>query len=378
MDAFYAAIEQRDNPACRGKPVIVGADPKDGRGRGVVSACSYEARKFGVHSALPISTAYRRCPHAVYLPVDMSKYVRESKKVFEILGRFSPDIEPLSIDEAFIDITHSHHLFGTPEETCRKIKSVIKSETGLAASIGLAPNKHTAKIASDLEKPDGLVIIRRENLFSFLHALPVSRLWGVGEKTREAFGSLNIQTIGDLAGWDIKDIVQMFGKHGEHAWRLANGIDPREVLAETEAKSVGNEHTFEKDEKDRDRILDTLMALSENVSRRLRKSGVKGRTITLKIRFSDFKTFTRSESLSQATNFADEIYATASKKAKSFDFGPNHPIRLIGVSVSGLEKTDLQPGLFDHAPSETERKEKLHRALDEITERFGKDAIKRR
>lgn len=377
MDAFYASIEQRDDPSLKDKPVIVGADPKKGAGRGVVSACSYEARRFGIHSAMPISIAYRRCPQAVFLPVDMPKYVRESRRVFEILNRFTPLIEPLSIDEAFLDITNSHHLFGTPEETCRKIKLAIQQETGLTASVGLAPNKHTAKIASDMAKPDGFLRVRQEDLLEFLHPLPVERIWGVGEKTKQAFKAIGIQTVGDLARQDLRDILHRFGEHGEHAWRLANGIDPREVRVQPGIKSIGHEHTFDVDETMPDKILDVLMSLCERVSRRLRKAGLKGRTITFKVRFADFKTHTRSITIQRPTNFADEIFALAAQKAKDFELG-TQPVRLIGVQVSGLEKSSLQPSLFDQSLPEEHRKERLHRALDEIKDRFGEKAIKRR
>ncbi|MCJ7680465.1 MAG: DNA polymerase IV, partial [Candidatus Aminicenantes bacterium] len=316
MDAFFAAVEQRDNPALQGKPVIIGADPKGGKGRGVVATCSYEARKYGIHSALPISTAFKKCPHGVFIPPSGEKYSRESEIIFTILRRFSPDVEPVSIDEAFLDISGSFILFGSPEETCRKIKASIRSETKLTASVGMAPNKVTAKIASDLEKPDGLVIVSQDNLLSFLHPLPVSRLWGVGQKTRDALKHHGILTIGDLARQDKAVFIQTFGRHGEHAWDLANGIDPREVRAVSPAKSYGHEHTFDTDTRDRVLLLNILMDLSEKVSRRLRKAGEKGRTVTLKIRFSDFKTYTRRTTLDTPTNFSEIIYAEAAKKMK--------------------------------------------------------------
>ncbi|MFA9452479.1 MAG: DNA polymerase IV, partial [Candidatus Aminicenantaceae bacterium] len=244
MDAFYAAVEQRDNPDYREKPVVVGADPKGGSGRGVVAACSYEAREYGIHSAMPISTAYKKCPQAVFVRGDMQKYVRISRQIFTILERFTPDVEPISIDEGFLDITGSYHLFGTPEDTCRKIKAMVREETGLTASIGMAPNKMTAKIASDLEKPDGLVIVSREGLLGFLHPLPVQKLWGVGKRMLEALQKLNIHTIGDLARWSQEDMAERLGRAGTHVWKLANGIDPRDVRGEDGVKSIGHEHTF--------------------------------------------------------------------------------------------------------------------------------------
>jgi nucleotidyltransferase/DNA polymerase involved in DNA repair len=377
MDAFYAAVEQRDNPEYRGKPVVVGADPKGGAGRGVVSACSYEAREYGIHSALPISIAYRKCPHAVFLRGDMRKYAGISRQIFGILGRFTPDLEPISIDEAFLDITGSHHLFGSPEATCRRIKAVVKAETGLTASLGMAPNKMTAKIASDLEKPDGLVIVSRAGLLAFLHPLPVGKLWGVGKRTLEELGRLNIRSIGDLAHWDQKDMADRMGKAGIHVWKLANGIDPRDVRGEEEAKSVGHEHTFAEDETDRGKIEDSLMWLSEKVSRRLRRHGYRGRTVTLKIRLADFSTFTRAVSLARATNFVDDLYGSALKKLREFKPG-QQPIRLIGIHVSNLEREERQLELFSGAGTDTDKKERLHTAVDAIRDRFGEAAIKHR
>lgn len=377
MDAFYAAIEQRDNPAYRGKPVVVGADPKRGKGRGVVAACSYEARRFGIHSAMPIAFAYKRCPDAIYLRGSMRKYVEVSKQVFHILERFTPDIEPISIDEAFLDITGSFHLFKTPEATCKRIKAVIKQETGLTASIGMAPNKMTAKIASDLEKPDGLVIVSQENLLDFLYPLPVGKLWGIGKKARESMDRMGINSIGDLARRDVKELTQLFGKNGAHLWKLANGIDPREVSPSETVKSIGNEHTFIEDETDINAIEDTLMWLSEKVSRRLRKAGFKGRTISLKIRLSDFSTYTRAVTLDDPTNFVDDLYSHALEKAKSFRLG-QEPIRLIGIQVSNLLKENQQYDLFPDAETGSQKKESLHAAVDKIKDRFGEKAIKHR
>jgi len=336
MDAFFAAVEQRDNPLYRGKPVVVGADPKGGTGRGVVAACSYEARKFGIHSAMPISFAFRRCPQAVYLRGNMKKYASESRRIFKILEIFTPDIEPISIDEGFLDISSSYHLFGSPVETCRKIKDTIKQKTGLTASIGMAPNKMTAKIASDLEKPDGFVIVSQDKLLHFLHPLPVEKLWGVGKRTLEILKKHGIKTIGNLACCDVNKLRQLLGKNGVHVWKLANGIDPRDVDPVEMVKSIG-------------------MVLSEKVSRRMRKKGYKGRTISLKIRFSDFKTFTRAVTLDYPTNFVEDLHKNALAKARNF-----------------------KPDLFQQSGSYFPKKEKLHTALDEIKDKYGEDAIKHR
>jgi len=377
MDAFFASVEQRDNPACRGKPVIVGADPENGKGRGVVSACSYEARGADIHSAMPISIAYKKCPDAVFLPVDMAKYARVSREIFGIMERFTPDIEPVSIDEAFMDITGSYHLFGTPLETCHKIKAAVKKGTGLTASVGLAPNKMTAKIASDINKPDGLVTVSKEELLDFLHPLPVDKLWGVGEKTRAALKRIGIYTVGDLAKRDIKELERIFGKNGQHAWELANGIDPRRVETTGIIKSISNEYTFAQDTREKCEILDTLMLLSEKVSRRLRKSGFKGKTVTLKIRLGDFRTYTRSVTLEAPTNFVDVIYKSSRQKAESFDPSAE-PVRLIGVRVSNLASVSERSDLFGEISERTRKKERLHKTLDRILDRFGESALRHR
>lgn len=377
MDAFYASVEQRDHPEYRGRPVVVGADPKGGQGRGVVAACSYEAREYGIHSAMPISFAYKRCPHAVYLRGDMKKYVHISHQILKILKRFTPDIEPISIDEAFLDITGSYKLFGTPEETCRKIKATICEETGLQASLGMAPNKMTAKIASDLEKPDGLVVVTSKGLQEFLHPLPVGKLWGVGKRTKEELSRLGIRTIGDLASRDLKDLSNLLGKSGVHVWKLANGIDPRDVETSIGIKSIGHEHTFEEDVIDPQMIEDTLMWLAEKVSRRMRKKGFRGRTVSLKIRLADFSTYTRAKSLQTPTNYVNDLFQTALDKARAFKLG-KQPIRLIGIQVSNLEKEKGQLGLFGPTSPGSEKKEKLHEAVDRIKDRFGERAIKHR
>jgi len=374
MDAFFAAIEQRDDPRLRGKPVVVGSDPKGGRGRGVVSTCSYEARQFGIHSAMPISTAYKMCPDAVFLPVDMKKYARVSGEIYRILYDFTPDIEPVSIDEAFLDITGSYHLFGTPFETCLLVKSSIKDKTGLTASIGLAPTKMAAKIASDLKKPDGAVEVTAGGLLDFLRPLDVRKIWGLGEKTEKALNEMGIRTIGDLACRDRDEVVSLFGQNGAHFWTLANGIDDREVTSDAEAKSISNETTFEADLSDDDVIDGALMWLSERVSDRLRREGLKGRTITLKIRLTGFQTYTRASTLSESTNFFDVIYGKISEIYRGFD-RKGKRVRLVGVKVSNLSGSGFRESLF--ADASDGRKEEIHKALDKIKGKFGDGAIYR-
>ena len=357
MDAFFAAIEQRDAPHLQGKPVVIGADPKEGRGRGVVSTCSYEARKYGIHSSLPISIAYRKCPHALFLPVDMEKYSRVSDQIYEIFYEFTPEVEGISIDEAFLDIRESYHLFGSPIKTCILLKSRIKEETNLTASIGLAPIKMAAKIASDLEKPDGMVEVTEERLLDFLWPLDISKIWGLGRKSKDALDGVGIKTIGDLARRDPKDIVKLFGKNGLHFWELANGIDERSVETENETKSISNEHTFGEDTLDQKKIESTLMLLSEKVSNRMRVEGFKGRTVTLKIRLEGFHTYTRARTLAQPTNLTRHIYKEVKKLYD--DFATKKKVRLLGVKASNLSGIGIEETLFESANDKDEKEEEL-------------------
>ena len=372
MDAFFAAIEQRDNPQYRSKPVVVGADPRGGKGRGVVSTCSYEARRFGIHSAMPISHAYRKCPHAIYLTPDMERYAAVSAQIFTILNSFTPDIEPIGVDEAFLDITGSHHLFGTPVETCLTIKSRIKSETGLTASVGLAPTMMAAKIASDLKKPDGMVVVKPDELLEFLRPLEIRRIWGLGPKAEEALTKIGIRTIGDIAAADIDRLEELFGSSGRHFWQLANGIDERSVSNETEAQSVSNETTFDIDTRDTDLIEGALMQLCEKVSARLRGDRIKCRTVTLKIRLTGFHTYTRSVTLVTPTNFSDILYKDTKSLYNKFDTN-GRAIRLIGVKASRLIDAGIKETLF--SDSDDLRREKTHRAIDTLRNKFGEDVI---
>jgi nucleotidyltransferase/DNA polymerase involved in DNA repair len=372
MDAFFASVEERDNPVLRGKPIVVGSDPKGGKGRGVVSTCSYEARKYGIHSAMPISIAYRKCPEAVFLPVDIEKYSAASRQIHEILYSFSPEIEPVSIDEAFLDITGSYHLFGTPIETCRLIKTKIVSQTGLSASIGLAPTKMAAKIASDLDKPDGLVEVTQKNLLDFLRPLDVRRIWGLGPKCESQLQRLGISSIGQLADMDPDGLTNAFGKVGLEFWRLANGIDQRPVETEIEAKSVSNETTFDIDTLKTQEIESTLLMLCEKISARLRHSNLKCRTVTLKIRLADFSTFTRSITIDSATNFIDILYGAVRKLYRDFN-AKAMKVRLVGVKTSNFCPAGFCDSLFKE--SLEAKCEARHKALDRIKEKFGDSSI---
>lgn len=372
MDAFFAAVEQRDNPALKGRPVVVGADPKAGRGRGVVSTCSYEARRYGIHSTMPISAAYRNCPGAVFLPVDMRKYSKVSREMFELLYDFTPDIEPLSIDEAFLDITGSTRLFGPPLETGAKIKERIKKDLRLTATIGIAPNKMAAKIASAHAKPDGLLEITVENLLPFLRPLPVAKMFGVGEQTQKILITMGIQTIGDLAQIPAASLCERLGVRGQYLWDLANGHDDRIVVPEEEVKSVSHEHTFEEDTGDREQMDSALSVLCEKVSRRLRSDGLKGKTVTLKLRSSDFKTITRDRTLPERTNFFDVIYKTV-KSLFDASYAPRKKYRLIGVRVSNFRQPYVRDSLF--GDSDSAKTENIHKAVDMIKDRFGEKGI---
>lgn len=372
MDAFFSAVEQRDRPALQGKPVVVGADPKGGQGRGVVSTCSYEARVFGVHSAMPISKAYRLCPHAVFLPVDFRKYRQASRQIFEVLERYTPDIEPISIDEAFLDITGTAHLHGSASALALHIKKDIRKEVNLAASIGIAPVKMVAKIASDVSKPDGLLEIKPHEVESFLSPLPVERLWGVGKKSKDFLNRLGVVTIGDLVQIPRTKAFEYFGEHGLHLLDLASGIDPRDVSVSHETKSISHEYTFDVDEADPEKVIKVLFILSQKVSRRLRQEGLKGRTVSIKVRLENFQTFTRAKTLEGRTNFVDTIDQHARQLFKEF-FKRGMRIRLIGVRLTGFDDPYVSDGLFTD-PLDA-KKENIHQAVDLLKDRFGEGMI---
>ena len=374
MDAFFAAVEQLDFPQYRGKPVIVGADPKGGAGRGVVATASYEARKYGVHSALPISLAYQRCPHAVYLRGRYERYSEISRQLIATLNEFTPVIEKISIDEAFLDITKSLALLGSAEKIGHQIKKRIYDDLGLVASIGIAPNKFLAKVASDLEKPDGFVVVKEGEEKEFLKSLPISRLWGVGKKTEAALKQMDIETIGQIAHLPKQDLSRRFGKWGSALWRLANGIDHRSVKPRETQKSISQETTFDEDTGDEEAIHKTLLGLAESLSRLMRKSKLKGRTVTLKIRLEDFSTFTRSKTLSDFVDSTQILKGVAISLYKKFN-KKNMKVRLLGIGVSQLNSVSgEQLGLFDQEAPLDARMTKL---LDSLQDKYGEGAVKR-
>jgi DNA polymerase IV len=371
MDAFFAAIEQRDNPALKGKPVIIGALPG---GRGVVSTASYEARKFGVRSAMPISEAYRRCPDGIFLRPNGRKYVQASEQVGEILKCISPQVEMASIDEAYIDITGSIKLLGSPGTIAMLVKDRIKSSLLLTASVGIGPNRLIAKIASDMNKPDGLTIVKESEVLEFLSALPVSKIPGIGKKAEEALNKLGIFYIGQLRARSERELISRFGESmGGFLFNKSRGISSDEVGREDIRKSISKERTFGEDTQDSDRLHRTLLNLSSDIGRTARKEGLSGRTITLKIRLEGFETHTRSHSYDTATDTDDVIFQ---RVWDLFSTSPwtEKPVRLIGVGLSDLSNgTGAQLSLF--TPAKTLRSKKVHAAIDRIKDRFGKKAI---
>jgi len=368
MDAFYASIEQRDRPELRGRPVIVGASPG---GRGVVSAASYEARSFGVRSAMPISRAARLCPHAAFVPVDMAKYHRVSVQVMGILADFSPLLEPVSVDEAFVDLTGTEPLFGSALDAVRLIKQRIRAETELTASAGLAANKFVAKVASELEKPDGLVVVAPGEEGDFLSPLPVGRLWGVGKVAGAELQAMGILTIGQLARTPAAHLKARFGPHGPDLLELARGLDDRPVEPDAAPKSMGAEETFERDTRDVELVRATLRGQSERVARELRAGGYAGRTVTLKLRFADFSTITRAQT-GDPTQDGLAIYRRV--EALFSRVRLTQAVRLIGVSVSMLGSSSS--GQLSLLEPDAARTERLARAVDRLAARFGDEVVR--
>ncbi|TFH01867.1 MAG: DNA polymerase IV [Calditrichales bacterium] len=374
MDAFFAAIEQREHPEFKGHPVIVGADPRQGAGRGVVSTCSYEARRYGIHSAMPISQAYKRCPHGIYVPPNGGLYSQVSKDIFKLFYQFSDLVEPLSIDEAFLDISGCIQLFGSAEAIGRQLKDLIYTNQGITASVGIAPNKYIAKIASDLEKPDGLVIVKEADIQSFLNPLPIARLWGAGVKTIEKLKQLGIHTIGDLGKFPLQLLEQKFGKMGNHFYRLAHGMDDRPVVSGHEVKSVSNEMTFSEDVFDIDVIKKTLVRLAEKVGYRMRQKDLLGRTVHLKLRYEGFETVTRNKTLADATANTEIIFQVVNELFEK-NYDASRRVRLLGVGVSGFGKDcGHQLSLFD---TDTPGQSNLDVVEDLVRKKFGKNAISR-
>ena len=373
LDAFYASVEQRDHPEYRGKPVIVGGGPNE---RGVVSAASYEARVFGVRSAMPLRIAGRLCPEGIFVPGDPARYGEASEAVMALFAERTPLIQPISLDEAFLDVTATEHLFGGALQIARDLKARVRSELGLVLSIGVATNKLCAKIGSDLRKPDGLVVVPAGEEAAFLAPLPLSRLWGVGPKTQAVLESWGLRTIGDLAAADAPEVTARLGAHGASITARACGIDDDPVIPDQAAKSVGHEHTFDRDTADMRVVESTLLGLAEGVGQRLRAARVRGRTVTLKLRVAPFETRSRQRTLADPTDDDLVIFHTArallrDALAEDRAGGRERAVRLVGVSLSGISE-GLQLGLF-----ESGRATRLNQALDAVRRRFGEGSLDR-
>ena len=368
MDAFFASVEQLDHPELRGKPVLVGHDGP----RGVVAAASYEARPFGCHSAQPMSIAKRRCPQAIIMPVRGGRYGEMSQRMFTILDEFSPLVEPLSIDEAFLDLTGTERALGDAEAVALRLKERVKSDLKLTASVGLAPNKFLAKLGSDMNKPDGVMIIHAQDVDRILLPLPVTRLWGIGKATAAGLERLGIRTIHDLREKPLDWLRQHFGADAERYFNLARGIDLREVVPDSEARSIGHEQTFEVDVAEAQEVRRVLLDQVEQVAWRLRKQGLAAKGVALKIRFGDFQTISRSATLRASTDVTDELWQAA---RAIFEKWPFQPVRLIGMTAERLGRGEAQMDLFVDPVKERQRK--LDSVADRITQKFGQRAIRR-
>lgn len=368
MDAFYASVEQRDSPALRGKPLIVGGHAQ----RGVVLAASYEVRPFGVRSAIPMARAIKLAPHAIVVPPRFAAYVDASEAVFRVFERYTPQIEPLSLDEAFLDVSGSRGLFGTAAALAKRIREEIRREVELPASAGIADVKFVAKIASDFAKPNGQHEVAPGTSREFLAPLPISRLWGVGPKTEEVLKRLGLNTIGDVATKDLEWLGAKLGSSAQHFWELARGIDPRDVVSDRESKSVGAQDTFEEDLLGEEALKPHLHSQALRVGRRLRKSGLKARCVQLSVKYSDFTQITRRLTLDEATDDGQTLYRRALELLQKADL--RRRIRLTGVSGQELIGGAPQLALFadDAAPA---KNTKLNAALDAIASKFGSKAV---
>ena len=381
MDAFFAAIEVLDHPEWAGKPLVVGAPPNK---RGVVSTCSYEARKYGIHSAMPSRTAGKLCPHAIFAPPRMHRYSDISRQIMAIFEEFTPLVEPLSLDEAFLDVRGALHLWGSAVAIARELKARIRARTGLTASVGVAPNKFLAKIASDMDKPDGLTVVpvAEPEIIAFLEPLPVTKMWGVGKVSAARLEKEEVRTIGQLQALTPPAMERLFGISGaQDMAELARGRDARPVITHWEEKSISNEHTFDEDEADIDRVRQCLLELTEEVGGRLRQAEKLAKTVQIKLRYADFSTVTRQLSLPQAIDTDRDLIASAFVLFDREKVG--RPVRLVGFGVSHLtvdaQSVPVQGELFSDSgmPREDRRNKNLDKAVDALRQAFGNHAIKR-
>jgi DNA polymerase-4 len=372
MDAFYASVEVRDRPELAGKPVVVGG----GGNRGVVLSATYEARKFGVRSAMPVIRARRLCPQAIFVPPRHRMYAAVSREVMAIFGSVTPIVEPLALDEAFLDVSGAVRLLGTPTAIAERIRGMVAEQQSITCSVGVAPTKFVAKIASASCKPAGMLVVPRDGVLDFLHPLPIAALWGVGERTGEALTRLGLRTVGDIAQTPLSALQRELGvAHGSHLAALASGRDERQVTPRTPDKSIGAEETFDVDVADPERIRRELLRLSRRTADGLRAGGHVARTISVKLRLANFKTMTRSRTLNHPTDVSHEIYATACALYEASGLASGSRLRLVGVRASGLipvAKATAQPALDERPMGWRE----ADRAMDLIAKRFGADAVR--
>lgn len=373
MDAFYASVEQRDCPELQGRPVLVGGAADR---RGVVAACSYEARQFGIHSAMPMSQAHRLCPRAIVLPVRMSKYIEVSKQIHRIFQNYTPKIEPLSIDEAFLDVTGCTLLLGSAIIIGKKIKDEIKTQTGLTASVGVAPNKFLAKLASDLEKPDAFVSITGQNKQQVLDSLPVSKIWGIGRVTNKSLEQIGIHTVKQLRTTPITTLSPIFKSQTEEMLRLARGVDERDIITSHETKSLSAEKTFSRDVEDKDTLLEVLQNQVEEVSHRLRAEKLHARTINLKLRNGEFKTITRNSTLDEPAQTTKRLWEEAKGVFLNWFGSSPEALRLLGFGTSNFVLEDSwEKSLFPDP--EEEKQKRIDAVVDTIKVKYGEDALRR-
>ncbi|MCD8351925.1 MAG: DNA polymerase IV [Planctomycetaceae bacterium] len=374
MDAFYASVEQRDNPELRGKPIIVGGSP---RSRGVVAAASYEVRPYGVRSAMPTSKAMRLCPHAIIVKPRMHRYAEVSAQIFAIFARVTPLVQSISLDEAFLDVTGCQRLHGHPVTIAKRIRASIKAETSLTGSVGVATCRFMAKIASDMDKPDGLTVVPADEMLDRLAPLPVSRIWGVGPVTNRRLAAMGISTIGELRQWPVEALVQELGKVGSELHDLANGRDDSQVVSEEEEKSISHENTFAVDISDMATLETTLRDQADRVSTRLRRAGLRGKVVFLKLRYDDFSTVTRRKTLDGITDLSEAIFRVARDLLHGKTEAGRRPVRLIGVGMAGLTESGSQMSLFKEETVDMDKLSRLERVTDGIREKLGKEAIQR-
>lgn len=367
MDAFYASVEQLDRPELRGVPVIVGGRPG---GRGVVSACSYEARRYGIHSAMPISEAYRRCPEGRFLPVRMDRYREVSRSIMKLFGEFTPEVQQISVDEAFLNMTGTERLFGPVEETGRRLKELVRRESGLAISVGIAPSRYLAKLASDFDKPDGLYRISPGEEVAFIDQLPLAKLWGVGKQLRRRLESLGYTTPQKIREESIHTLRGLFGpSSGEFLHRVSRGEDPGIYAGEALSHSVSSERTFEADLSDREVLEDRILALSEEVIMRCLDEGVTGRVVQVKIRDNEFNTVSGRRTYAAPLRSSQELFEAA-RKLFNRKWTEGTPLRLLGVGLGNVgPDTDAQGELFDQESGERQRR--LEQTVHDLRRRFG-------